>query len=711
MVDTLTRETEDRKWLVGIPKESSLHQLLNTSFLASVRVMSINGEEDVSGLDALIASYADASKLPRAYTTPIILLGTQGERSLLPQFSVSAVVSQDYSLEIGQRALPETLEQTIRELSSRSGYTRNVRGFFPELVVDWTDITERLIKGGGGAESFFDAYYQICMEHVSHFFDQVKNTGDPDGIKKLYKFFVKTNRDEELDELIKTTGNIGLLSGAMRLIEDPNARQFVPLIIKSLTLAAPFLKETPYLVRLERNTHFVFKIPSKDAFYLKLALENPEQLRQETKVIQLFQEQMKSKYFREHPELGPDFLSMPQLKFVPPSRLNDKLEQWGFYCFALRELPGEKAVDLLYALEQQEKESRVNTNMIRAKLEDAQKSPEEQQSLQGELLKLNEIDATARAQLQAIKGVIVEETARAEALGYILSKTDAGQSLIQPPIARSSEDYWNYLRNGFFGDEDAVVKGRHARGIRQIEKQLKNEHALSEINVFLDSIKDDVTPVLDVMVESPSGIDLDRSIINMILQMNENKLVRAHQLDFEIMRSEPMLHAFAKTELLLSRYGNDMVKIDENIPYHRNPTMMLVEKGDEVHGYKMRLAQFVNAFSKHYDTIKDVIARQKPGMRLRWPLPDSREELHDQFHAFSAYRGMLYFGYFERCKEEQPQRGQVFNHYQDLAVENAMHSIFELAERAKGTSREERLGRLHKTVQELHDRYLLWRTE
>lgn len=699
MISTYSQEEKKKgQKVLGLLENTRLSQdVVDTlSGAGTVKYFNPAGLETAGkGLDALVLAYEDAEHLPRMFSTPTVLVGTEHQYHLLPPFSISAFIPiQKRSRPAAAGGLEEyacidktTLDEKILPLADKVRYVRAVeRSFGNEFAVSESTLQD-IIQEEKDVSSLFDAYFRYCQEFIKDRIDDVKSlqdqekadaiwnklaefacaTKDPGSLVQYvqedelgYGLLTRLRRETKMTGLVEGLNEklLGSQAGQDLIHENPQlfARIFA-LFVKEITVA-------PVGYERYEQAHSIRHIPSVPLYFKIGKGKHYDSYLHEARVLRHFKKYLN--WIRN--KLGERFISIPEVVFAMPRSVSEKIE-FGF--LAVTELPGIPLSTYLHPLQVKTRTHPRN-------------SPEW---------------ALASGELDRIRDAALDQNARITALAYAISKLENEQGLLRQSHTNKPEELLERLKNRFFGDPQSDEDFRGLPG--GVRKAGQESTFAPQIAVYEETIVKHITPVLEVIAAAAPGIDTDRSAQNALIEYKENSLY-VHNLDFETFRNDPIIQNWVHTAVWLDNYDNGrLIDVPDDLAYGGNERPVL-RKGEKVTWPRYSLFTFLKKVHNYFADIRGLISSRKPSVKyLRLTLPGP-EQAEREFYALSAYRGSFFFGFLERFRDLRKTEIALLDHYQDLFLENARYSIQELG-RISSKSIGETLTTLYDSYGRLHD--------
>ena len=152
MIDRLTPSDQKKDWVIGFLKDTTLPAEVTAGFSALFSVLQIDASSlsaDRPTLDALVLGYDDARRIPPIFHTPTILVGTDEQLQMLPQFTISEFVAlarpqnESYGIDAG------LVKQKMDAVFEKVHYARMVHDVFnSELSVELGMLQELSLRMG-----------------------------------------------------------------------------------------------------------------------------------------------------------------------------------------------------------------------------------------------------------------------------------------------------------------------------------------------------------------------------------------------------------------------------------------------------------------------------------------------------------------------------------------------------------------------------------
>jgi hypothetical protein len=654
--------------------------LKRTVPIVEIDALNLNGAEQ--SLDAIVIAYGDLQRVPALFETPLLLVGTNAEYNLAPPYQVSEFISADAPCST-QGAVPSAgpdmsaLEQKLQSAREKVQYVRSVRRIFgDEFKVDESALQDTIQEGE--ARSLFDAHYLFCKDFVQDTFDRVKTSPDRESADKMGKkialFAAEVKDMSLLDELLDLYQKIGISSAINKALESPSGQELVtraPEFLPALlAFFAPEMKEAPVGKPLHRYSHSVTHVPGASAYIKHAQGQQRAAIRNEIVMLGKYHQNLKRvrEYLKRSSESAQaSFLSLPQMLFFPAKAIAEKVD---YDALVLSELPGEQLASYLYA---QHRELQA--------IEDKK-----------------EREAKAKA-LEPVREAVLTDVAKFTALAYALAKLE-GDEMLHRVFSKKPEKHLDRLRLRFIGDPDGDADfGGLPGGLRKAFKG----GASDEIELYAQTLLQNIGPVLDVIVQATPGVDTDRTALNLLI---ERPQLRIHNVDFGTFRDYPLLQNWVHASLLLSNYDNCTKQFDKDYVFG-NERQPLFRKGEQRPWHVYSIFEFMQQFQAQLGVVRKALSVRKPAARnaLRFSLPPSTDVARE-FYALSVYQSGIHFGYLERLRDPRHHNVDFIDFMQHELIENQRYSIRALEQWSTRQEQESMRGPndlLYSASERLHD--------
>jgi len=676
MINQLSGSGQKVRWRIGILKDSLLYRNLSEKINDTGQMIPVEPQVLLAGdqmLDALIAGYEDASRVPELYHTPVILIATEEQQHLLPPFlstafvpvrspTPSSVSGLEDCLQIDTDILKQELQRTLEKVR----YVRTAQDVFGDaLKVDVHALQDSLTREGG-INSLFDAYHGLCKEFVSDIIDCAKSSTDKETVDRardqLSRFAYVIDDHALRKELFAQAERVGETKLISNFMKDT---RLIPAVI---THFFPTVEEAPVGYDRIENRHLVFHSPALPDYGFKYAKDQRASLQHERLVLSKFHKYL-PRINQQFKDRNPPFVSIPEVLGHGP----DNPDEAGWYGLAFKWLPGKELLLYLFDLQKE----------VRSNLPGTEKHEK------------------ADADLLRIKKMVIDQVARVTALAYVVSKLEEGEhGLVSQTFSRDPIAYLEKLKGRFIGDSYGDIEYRGLSG--GVRKAFGERHE-DKVRDLEDMVVQNMLPVASIIARSSPGIDTDRSLPNLLIEPGER--MRIHNVDFETLKNDTIIQSWVNAALLLDDYSNGRTPMEKDVSYK---DALLFKKDEQVPWHLYSLFEFLNTFKDYVGEIKHALGRREDAKNIKVFLPDA-DRAYAEFYSLSLYRGLFYCGYFERFRDvrKHPIKHpiELLDFNQHLVVKNARSSLADLTKTHQFTRPEsESLGTLNKGLTEVYAR-------